>query len=112
MLNWFFENRIRAAEHTRGVPLDYLRYIAQHSTGAMFRLARFVRLSQYRSPLAVEALAVAGRTRRRPARAHLPAQGDRGLIDPSMAVAMHRVYPTLKRALGYAKSCTPVTLSA
>jgi len=38
--------------------------------------------------------------------------GDQGLIDLSMTVAMHRVYPTLKRALGYAKSCelVPVTV--
>lgn len=36
--------------------------------------------------------------------------GEKGLIEISMAVAMHRVYPTLKRGLGYAKSCSRVTV--
>ncbi|MBX9792075.1 MAG: hypothetical protein K2Y37_24390 [Pirellulales bacterium] len=36
--------------------------------------------------------------------------GDRGLIDLAMAIAMHRVYPTFKRALGYAQSCSLVTV--
>jgi hypothetical protein len=36
--------------------------------------------------------------------------GDRGLVEICMAVAMHRVYPTLKRGLGYAKSCSRVVV--
>jgi AhpD family alkylhydroperoxidase len=32
--------------------------------------------------------------------------GDAGLIEIALAVAMHRVYPTLKRGLGFAKSCS------
>lgn len=34
--------------------------------------------------------------------------GERGLLEISMKIAMHRVFPTLKRALGYAKSCSLV----
>jgi len=36
--------------------------------------------------------------------------GEKGLIEISMAVAMHRVYPTFKRGLGFAKSCSRVTV--
>lgn len=36
--------------------------------------------------------------------------GDRGLVEICMAVAMHRVFPTLKRGLGFAKSCSRVTV--
>ncbi|MGE0533585.1 MAG: carboxymuconolactone decarboxylase family protein [Pirellulales bacterium] len=36
--------------------------------------------------------------------------GDRGLIDLALAIAMHRVYPTFKQALGYAKSCSLVSV--
>ncbi len=32
--------------------------------------------------------------------------GDAGLVEICIAVAMHRVFPTLKRGLGYAKSCS------
>ncbi len=38
--------------------------------------------------------------------------GAAGLVEISMAIAMHRVYPTLKRALGYAKSCSLITAEA
>lgn len=34
--------------------------------------------------------------------------GDRGLIEIAMAVALHRVFPTLKRGLGFATSCSLV----
>lgn len=34
--------------------------------------------------------------------------GDAGLVEIALAVAMHRVYPTLKRGLGFAKSCSLV----
>ncbi len=33
--------------------------------------------------------------------------GDEGLVEIALAVAMHRVFPTLKRGLGFAKSCSP-----
>lgn len=171
MLNWLLENRIRAAERSYGVPLDYARYMAQHSKAAMIRMARFMRLTHFRSPVPAEALAIAGIAgsladdcgscvqigvniaRQQGVAAQiiraavdrdlddLPDRlrdayefalaatslegpdddlrervrqryGDRGLIDLSMAVAMHRVYPTLKRALGYANSCSRVTVSA
>ena len=36
--------------------------------------------------------------------------GERGLVEICLAVAMHRVFPTLKRGLGYAKSCSRVTV--
>lgn len=38
--------------------------------------------------------------------------GDRGLIDLAMAIAMQRVYPTFKRALGYAQSCSAISSAA
>lgn len=34
--------------------------------------------------------------------------GDEGLVEIALAVAMHRVFPTLKRGLGFAKSCSLV----
>lgn len=34
--------------------------------------------------------------------------GDEGLVEIALAVAMHRVFPTLKRGLGFAKSCALV----
>lgn len=37
--------------------------------------------------------------------------GDRGLVEICMAVAMHRVFPTLKRGLGFAKSCSRVVVA-
>lgn len=37
--------------------------------------------------------------------------GDHGLVEISLAIALHRVFPTLKRGLGYAKSCSQVTVS-
>jgi alkylhydroperoxidase family enzyme len=36
--------------------------------------------------------------------------GDRGLVEICIAVAMHRVFPTLKRGLGFAKSCSRVVV--
>ncbi len=36
--------------------------------------------------------------------------GDEGLIELAMAIASCRVFPTMKRALGYAKSCHLVTV--
>jgi alkylhydroperoxidase family enzyme len=36
--------------------------------------------------------------------------GEKGVIEICMAIAMHRVYPTLKRGLGFAKSCSRVTV--
>ena len=36
--------------------------------------------------------------------------GDRGLIELSYAIASSRIPPTVKRVLGYAKSCSEVTL--
>jgi alkylhydroperoxidase family enzyme len=36
--------------------------------------------------------------------------GDRGLIAPSYAITSSRMPPTVKRVLGYAKSCSEVTL--
>lgn len=36
--------------------------------------------------------------------------GERGLVELSEAIAMHRVFPTLKRALGYATTCARVTV--
>ncbi len=36
--------------------------------------------------------------------------GDRGLVEIGLAIAMHRVFPTLKRALGYATACARVTV--
>jgi hypothetical protein len=38
--------------------------------------------------------------------------GSAGLVEIGMAIAMHRVYPTLKRALGFATSCSRVTVEA
>jgi AhpD family alkylhydroperoxidase len=38
--------------------------------------------------------------------------GSAGLVEISMAIAMYRVYPTLKRALGFATSCARVTVEA
>jgi hypothetical protein len=37
--------------------------------------------------------------------------GDRGLIELSYAIASSRIPPTVKRVLGYAKSCKDVTIS-
>jgi len=37
--------------------------------------------------------------------------GDRGLIELSYAIAGSRIPPTLKRCLGYAKSCSVVTVN-
>ena len=37
--------------------------------------------------------------------------GDRGLIELSFAIASSRIPPTLKRCLGYAKSCRVVTVN-
>jgi len=34
--------------------------------------------------------------------------GDEGLVEIALAVALHRVFPTLKRGLGFAKSCALV----
>jgi alkylhydroperoxidase family enzyme len=34
--------------------------------------------------------------------------GDEGLVEIAMAIALHRVFPTLKRGLGFAKSCSLV----
>ena len=34
--------------------------------------------------------------------------GDEGLVEIALAVALHRVFPTLKRGLGFAKSCSLV----
>ncbi len=34
--------------------------------------------------------------------------GDNGLVEIALAVAMHRVFPTLKRGLGFARSCSLV----
>jgi len=36
--------------------------------------------------------------------------GERGLIELSYAIAASRIFPTVKRALGYAKSCRLVTV--
>ena len=38
--------------------------------------------------------------------------GDKGLVELAMGIAAARVFPTTKRALGYAVSCEPVTLEA
>jgi hypothetical protein len=38
--------------------------------------------------------------------------GDEAFIELALAVAVPRVYPTLKRALGYAVSCSKVNVSA
>jgi alkylhydroperoxidase family enzyme len=36
--------------------------------------------------------------------------GERGMVELALAIASARVYPTVKRALGYAKSCSLVTV--
>lgn len=38
--------------------------------------------------------------------------GSAGLVEISMAIAMHRVFPALKRGLGYAKSCSLVAVES
>jgi len=38
------------------------------------------------------------------------AYGDEGLVELSMAIAVCRVFPTMKRALGFAQSCSAVTV--
>ncbi len=38
------------------------------------------------------------------------AYGDEGLVELAIAIAICRVFPTTKRALGYAKSCSQVPL--
>ena len=37
--------------------------------------------------------------------------GDRGLIELSYAIASSRIPPTVKRCLGYAKSCSVVSVA-
>ena len=169
MFKWFFDRQIAAAEKQYGVPLDYMRYLAEHSTGATLRMARFARIAEQAPNLPPTVACVAGIVsamaddcgtcvqigvniakqrgvsrdilqavvRRQPD--DLPDElrdvyhfaeavttsvdddelreklrqryGDRGLIDLGLAIAMHRVYPTLKRALGFAKSCSLVTVT-
>lgn len=169
MFKWFIDRQIAAAEKKYGVPLDYMRYLAEHSTGATLRMARFSRIAEQAPNLPPTAACVAGIVsamaddcgtcvqigvniarergvsrdilqavvRRQPD--DLPDElrdvyrfaeavttgvdddelreklrqryGDRGLIDLGLAIAMHRVYPTFKRALGYAKSCSLVTVT-
>ncbi len=36
--------------------------------------------------------------------------GDEGLVELAMAISICRVFPTMKRALGYAKSCSAVNV--
>ncbi len=37
--------------------------------------------------------------------------GDAGLVELSLAIALHRVFPALKRGLGYAATCSRVTVA-
>lgn len=171
MLQAIFNHQITKAERHLGVPLDYVRYVAQVSTSAAWRLARFTRLAESGHPghlrdalslgsivaamaddcgscvqIGVNLARHAGVDRRlvtavvehRPE--ELPEKlqdvyhftraviadsaeqddlrerirghyGDRGLVELSLAIAFHRAFPTLKRGLGYAKSCSRVTVA-
>jgi AhpD family alkylhydroperoxidase len=37
--------------------------------------------------------------------------GEKGLVEIALAIAFERTFPTLKRGLGYAKSCSRVTVA-
>ncbi len=170
MLKRILRGQINKAERDLGVSLDYMRYVTDHSTAATIRMARFMRLAEFKSPLPAPVVSVAvmassmaddcgscvqiavnmARQRGVPpdvlravvqhepeslsdelrdvyefaetitSGADAPDElrqrlrlryGERGLIDLAMAIAMHRVYPTFKRALGYATSCSRVNVA-
>jgi len=62
MLRYIIHKRLDAAERLLGAPVDYLRFIYDHSRAAFFKFAMFMPLASHRKSLPVAAQAVAGIT--------------------------------------------------
>ena len=170
VLRWFLNRRLDAAEKSLGVSVDYARYILRVSPRALFKLARFIPVAEYRRKLPAEpfyaarivatrhddcgecvqiavnqaklagvspqllqavldrrlddlpegvadacrfavavvtaggqADAVRDSLRRR--------FGDEALIELALTIASSRLFPAVKRALGYSESCSLTTIS-
>jgi len=167
MFRALIESRISAAEHSIGVPADYMRHILSVSLRAFLKFSKVMPLAEYRRVLPVEPYHVARivatreedcgtclqieinlakRDKMKPSliRAavngktdEMPEQladvyrfthavvkrsgdedmyrerirelyGEEGLVELAMAIAVCRIFPATKRALGFAKSCSDV----
>lgn len=58
MLTAIVNNRLTAAEHQLGVPMDYLREMYREARSAFFKFAKFPAIAAYRKKLPKEAHAV------------------------------------------------------
>ncbi len=166
MLRRFAHRAVAAAERDLGVPMDYLRHIADTSLSAFIKFGLFMPLASHRKRLpaapyhlarlvatrhedcgtcvqievnnalragvdaALVRAAAEGRMADLPPelaevvrfaegvvsgvdddllRARMRARyGDAGLTELALGIASARVFPTTKRALGYARSCSLV----
>jgi len=168
MLRWLINKRLNAAEKKLGVPVDYLRHLANVSLPAFFKFVKFMPLAEYRRNLPVEPYHVArlvavlkedcgtcvqievnlakqdgvsadllqtildGKVEALPKElanvyrfaeaivtqtddielreAMRQQYGEEGLVELALTIAACRVFPTLKRGMGYATSCSRVRI--
>ena len=98
MLRWLLRRKLAQEEQKLGESLDYLRHILDVSVSAFLRFASFMPLANSRKTLPTGDEDELRETLRQ-------RYGERGLIELAYAIASSQIPPTVKRCLGYARSC-------